>query len=162
MDELGGGCSEVRGLEVLVVLHDGHPVGHGGVVGGRRGLTVTEAVDGAGRGHDDAETWRAADGLLAGGQHNVDVPGIECNLLAADGADTVDNNEGVGADAADELSDALDVAEDTSGGVNVGDGEELVGLLLEGLLDLLERGAVSDGSLKLGGVGAIGFQASSE
>lgn len=162
MDELGGGGSEVRGLEVLVVLHDGHPVGHGGVVGSRRGLAVAEAVDGAGRGHDDAETGRAANGLLAGGQDNVDVPGVEGNLLAADGADTVNDNEGVGANAADELGDTLDVAEDTGGGVNVGDGEELVGLLLEGLLDLLERGTVSDGSLELGGVGAVGFQASSE
>lgn len=162
VDELSGGGSEVRGLEVLVVLHDRQPVGHGGVVGGRRGLAVAEAVDGTGRGHDDAEAGRAADGLLAGGQDDVDVPGVEGDLFTADGADAVDDDEGVGADTADKLGDTLHVTEDTGGGVDVGDGEELVGLLLEGLLDLLERGAVSDGGLELGGVGAVGFQASSE
>lgn len=162
VNELGGGGGEVGGLEVLVVLHDGHPVGDGGVEGRGRGLAGVEAVDGTRGTHDNAESGRAADGLLAGGQDDVEIPLVEGDLLAAYAADAVDDDEGLGADAADELSHAFDVAEDTGGGVDVGDGEELVGLGLEGLLDLLEGGAVSDGGLELGGIGAVGLQASGE
>lgn len=162
MDELGGGRREVRGLEVLVVLHDGDPVGHGGVVGRRRGLAGLEAVYGARGGHDDAETRWAADGLLASGENDVNVPGVEGDLLRANAADTVHDDKGVGADTTDNLSHALDVAEDTGGSIDVGDCDDLVGLLLEGLLDLLKRRTVPDGSLELGGLGAVGLEAGSK
>ena len=162
VDELGGRGGEVGGLEALVVLHDGQPVGEGGVVGGGRGLAVLEDVDGAAGEHEDAEAGGAADGLLAGGQDDVDVPGVEGDLLTADAADAVDDDEGLGADAADDLGDALDVGEHAGGGVDVGDGDDLVGLLLQGLLDLLKRGALADGGLDLRGVGAVGFQARGE
>ena len=162
VDELGRRGGEVRGLEVLVVLHDGDPVGHGGVVGSRRGGAGAETVNGARGAHDDAETGWAADGLLAGSHNDIEVPLVESDLFATDTADTVHDDEGLGAHAAHELRDTLDVAEDTSGGVDVGDGQELVGLLLESLFDLLERGTVPDRCLELGGVGAVGLQASSE
>lgn len=162
MDELGGRGGEVRGLEVLVVLHDREPVGDGGVVGGRGGLAGLEGVDGAAGQHQDAEAGRAADGLLAGREDDINVPFVEGNLFTADTADTVDDDQGLGADATDDLGHALDVAEDTGRGVDVGDGNDLVGLLLEGLLDFLERGAFTDGGLELGGIGAVGFQAGSE
>ena len=106
-----------------------------------------------------AETRRAANGLLAGSEDDIDVPGVESNLLRTDTADTVHNDEGVGTDATDYFGHALDITENTRGGVDVGDGNELVGLLLEGLLDLLERGAVPDGGLDLGGIGAVGLKA---
>lgn len=162
VDELGSGRRKVRGLEVLVVLHDGDPVGHGGVVGRGRGLAGLEAANGTGGGHDDAETRWAADGLLTGSENDVNVPGVKGNLLRANTADTVHNDQGVGADTTDNLGHALDVAEDTGGGVDVGDGDDLVGLLLQGLLDLLKRRTVTDGSLELGGLGAIGLQTRSK
>lgn len=114
VDELGGRGSEVRGLEALVVLHDGDPVGHGGVVGSRRGGTGAETVDGARGAHDDAETGRAADGLLAGSHDDIKVPLVKSNLLATDTAHTVHDDESLGAHAAHELRHTLDVAEDTS------------------------------------------------
>ena len=162
VDELGGGRRKVRGLEVLVVLHDGDPVGHGGVVGRRRGLAGLEAVDGARGGHDDAETRWAADGLLAGRENNINVPGVKGDLLGANTADTVHDDKGVGADTTDNLRHALDVAEDTGGGVDVSDGDKLVGLLLQGLLDLLKRRTVPDGSLDLGGLRTVGLNAGSK
>ena len=41
----------------------------------------------------------------------------------------------------------------------MGHRNELVGLLLEGFLNLGKRGAVSDGGLDLGNIGAVGLQA---
>lgn len=162
VDELGGRGGEVGGLEVLIVLHDGEPVGDGGVVGGRGRLAGLEGVDGTAGQHQDAEAGRAANGLLTGRKDDVNVPFVKSDLFAADTADTVDDDQGLGADTADDLGHALDVAEDTSRGVDVGDGDDLVGLLLKGLLNLLERGAFADGGLELGGIGTIGFQAGSE
>lgn len=162
VDELGRRGSEVRGLEALVVLHDGDPVGHGGVVGSRGGGARAETVDGARGAHDDTETGWAADGLLAGSHNDIEVPLVKSDLFAADTAHTVHDDKSLWAHAAHELRHTLDVAEDTGRGVDVGEGEELVGLLLESLFDLLERGTVPDGCLDLGGVGAVGLQASSE
>lgn len=161
-DELGRGGREVRGLVGLVVLHDGQPVGQGCVVGSRRGLARLEAVDGALRHHQDAETGRAADGLLAGGQDDIQVPSVEGNLLGTDTAHAVDDDQRLGADTADELRNGLDVAQHTRRGVNVGDGDDLVLLLLEGLLDLRERGPLTDRGLELSGTHAIGLQAGGE
>lgn len=159
VDELGGRGGEVGGLEVLVVLHDGEPVEDGGVVRGGRGLAGLDTLDGPARPHQDAETRRAANGLLAAGQDNVDVPLVEADFLAADAAHAVHGDQGIGADAADELGDALDVVEDTGRGVSVGEGDQLVGLLLEGFLDLRVGGAITDGRLQLGDVCAVGLQA---
>lgn len=47
VDELGGRGSEVGGLVVLVVLHDGEPVGDGGVVSAGKGLARLGGLDGA-------------------------------------------------------------------------------------------------------------------
>lgn len=161
-DELGRRRREVRGLAGLVVLHDGQPVGHGGVVGQRRGLARLEAVDGALRHHQDAEARRAADGLLAGGQDDVQVPRVEGDLLAADAAHAVDDDQRLRADAAHELRDGLDVAQHARRGVDVRDGDDLVRLLLEGLLDLRERGPLTDRGLELRGAHAVRFQTGGE
>ena len=81
VDELGGRGGEVGGLVVLVVHHDGEPLGDGGVVGAGGGLAVLRDLDGAAGGHDDAETGRAADGLLGGGHDGIEVPLVEGDLL---------------------------------------------------------------------------------
>lgn len=109
VNELGGRGGEVGGLVVLVVHHDGEPLGDGGVVGAGGGLAVLGDLDGAAGGHDNAETGRAADGLLGSGHDGIEIPLVESDLLRADGADTVDDDESLGADAADQLGHALDV-----------------------------------------------------
>ena len=113
VNELGRRGSEVGGLVVLVVLHNGKPVGDRGVVRSGGSLAVLGGLDGAGGGHDDAETGRAADGLLGGCHDGIEVPLVEGNLLRTDGANSVDDHEGLGADAAHQLRYALDVGQDT-------------------------------------------------
>ena len=162
VNKLGGRSGEVGRLVVFVVHHDGQPVGDGGVVGAGWGLAGLGDLDGAAGGHDDAETGRAADGLLGGSDDGIEIPLVEGDLLRAHGADTINDHEGLGADAADQLGHTLDVGEDTSGGVDVGQCDELVGLLLQGLLDLLEGGTLADGGGEVGDVGAVGFEALAE
>jgi len=162
VDKLGGRGGEVRGLLVLVVLHDGEPVGNRSVVGGGRGLARSRGLDGTAGTHHDAQTGRAANGLLAGGNHSIQVPFVECDLLRADTAHTVDNDQSVRADTADDLGNSLDVIEDTGGGIDVSDSDDLVGLLLQGLLDLLEGGAVANRGTKVCNLGAVGLQAVAE
>ena len=96
VDELGRRGGEVRGLLGLVVLHDGQPVLPAAVVAGRRGLAGAEALDGALAGHQDAQAGGHADGFLRGRQHHVNLPVVEADVFAADGADAVDDDEGVG------------------------------------------------------------------
>lgn len=136
VDELRGRGGEVGGLEVLVVLHDRQPVPNGSIVRGRRGLARLDGLDSAGRPHQDTQTRWGTDGLLATGQDDVDIPRIEGDLLAPNAANTVDGDEGLRADTAHKLGYGLDVVEHTGRGISVGHGNELVGLLLEGFLNL--------------------------
>lgn len=96
VDELGRGCGEVGGLLGFVVLHDRQPVLPADVVASRGSAAGLEALDGALAGHEDAETGGHADGFLGGGQDDVDAPVVELDVLAADGADAVDDDKGVG------------------------------------------------------------------
>ena len=160
--ELGCGRGEVRGLAGLVVLHDGHPVGHRGVVAGRRGLAGAEAVHGTAGEHGDAEAGRAANGLLGGRHDSVNAPGVKGDLLAANGAHAVDDDEGVGADAADDFGHGLDVAEDTGRGVDMRDGDHLVVLFFQGLFDLCGRRPLANGRLELRGARAVGLETGRE
>lgn len=162
VNELGGRGGKVRRLASLVVLHDGEPVGDGGVVGGGRGLTGLGALDGATGTIDDAQTGRASDGLLRSANNHIEVPLVEGDLFGSHTADTVDNDEGVRADAADELGHALDVVQDTGGGVDVRNGQQFDGIVLEEGLDLVEGGALPERGGIFQHLGSIGGQALSE
>ena len=157
----GWGC-EVRGLARLVVLHDGDPVGHRGVVAGWRSLAGAETVHGTTGEHENAETGRAADGLLRGRQDDVNVPGVKRDFLATNGAHAVDDDEGVRADAADNFSHGLDVAENTGRRVDVCDSDDLVVLLLQSLLDVCGGRPLADGSLQLCGSHTVSLKAGGE
>ena len=159
VDELGGRGGEVRRFEVLVVLQSGNPVRHRGVVRRWRGLAGVDRVEGARGPHGDAQTRRAPDGFLGARQDDVQVHGVEGDILAGDAADAVDGDEGLRGDAADELGDGLGVVEHAGRGVGVGEGDELVGLRLEGLLNLGEGRRLADGDLDRGDIGAVGLQA---
>lgn len=162
VDELGGRGGKVRGLVVLVVLHDREPVGDGGVVSAGRGLARLGGLDGAAGCHDDAETGRAPDSLLRSCDDSIEVPLVEGDLLRAHAAHAVHDHEGVGANAAHQLGHALDVREHAGRCVDVCEGDELVRLLLQGLLHLLERGAIADGSLQVRHVGTVCLKALAE
>lgn len=161
-DELGRGGREIRRLLGLVVLHDGKPVLPRSEVGSGPCLAVLEGLDGTAGSHQDGQTGGATDTLLRGSEHNVKLPVVEPDLLAADTAHAVHDDEGLGADAVDELRERLDLAEHTGGGVHVGDGKDLVLLLLERGLDLVQLRAVADGRLQLCGLHAVGLQAVGE
>lgn len=55
----------------------------------------------------------------------------------------------------DKFADVLNLAENTSRGVDVGDGDGLVLLLLQCLLDLIELWAVANGGLELSGLDTV-------
>jgi len=114
-----------------------------------------ERLDGATGSHDNAQTSWASNGLLRGSNDTVDSPLVELDLLAANTADTIDNDQRFGADLVDKLAKSLDLTENTSRCVDVGDGQELVLLLLEGLLDLVQLRAVANGCLELSGLDTI-------
>lgn len=62
----------------------------------------------------------------------------------------------------DDLRVLLDGGEDTGGGVDLGDGDELVLLLLEGLLEVLGVDDAADLGLELVNVGAVSLEAVGE
>lgn len=161
-NELGRGSGEVGGLLGLVVLHDGKPVLHRSKVRGGGSLAALEGLDSAAAEHGDGETGRAANGLLRGSDNTVKLPGIKVDLLAGNGADTIDNDEGIGRDPVDELGKVLELAKNTGGGIDVGDGKELVLLLRKGLLDLGELRAAAGLGRDLGNVGAVDLEAVGE
>lgn len=109
VNELGRRGCEVGGLVVLVILHDGEPVGDGGVIRAGWSLAVLEGLDGTAGGHDDAQAWRATDGFLGGCDYGIKAPLVELDLLRADGADTINDHEGMGADLPHQLCYALDI-----------------------------------------------------
>ena len=140
----------------------GKPVLHRSKVRGRGSLAALEGLDGTTAEHGDGETSGAANGLLGGSDNTIELPGIKVDLLAGDGADTVNDDESLGGNPVDELGKVLELAEDTGGGINVGDGKELVLLLRKGLLDLGELRAATGLGRDLGDVGAVDLQAVGE
>lgn len=144
------------------MIRTGHPVLPRTEVRGWRNLAALERLDSTARSHNDAQTSWASNGLLRGGNDTINSPGIKLNLLTADTADTIDNDQRVGADLVDELAEGLNLTENTSRCVDVGDGDKLVFLLLQGLLDLVQLRSLSNGSLKLGSLDAVGLEAIGE
>ena len=135
------------------------PVLHGGKVrrGGR--LAVLDGLHGTAAEHGDGQAGGAANGLLAGSHDAVQAPGVKVNLLAGHAAHAVDDDEGVGRDLVDEGGQLLQLAEDAGGGVDVRNGDGLVPLLGQRLLDLGQLGLGADGRLELRHVGAVDAQA---
>ncbi|KAH0389061.1 PLP-dependent transferase, partial [Aureobasidium melanogenum] len=140
---------------LVLMIRTGHPVLPRAKVGGGRDLAALERLDGTARSHDDAQTSWASNGLLRGSNDTINSPVVKLNLLTADTADTIDNDHCVGADLVDELAEGLDLTENAGRGVDMGDGDELVFLLLQGLLDLVQLGSLSNGSLELGSLDAV-------
>lgn len=99
---------------------------------------------------------------MGGSDDGIEIPLVEVDFLGTDTADTIDNDESVGADATGDLGNTLDIVQDTGGGIDVGDCDDLVGLGLEGLLDFIEGGAVADGGAEVVDVGAVGLQTGTE
>lgn len=149
---------EVRWFPGLVVLHNGKPVGHGSVVAARPSGAVLEAIHRAARAHHDTETGWAANGLLAGGEDDIQTPFVKGDFLASNTAHAVDDDEGVGAHTVNEFGHGLDVAENTGGGVNMCDGDDLVVCEFQSLLNVLERRALANWSLQLCSFSTVGFK----
>ena len=141
----------------------GKPVLNGGKVGRGRGLPRLEGVEGPPAVYGDRQAGGAADSLLTGGHHSVDIPGIKLDLLAGHTAHAVDDDEGLRGDFPDQLSQTRELAQDAGGGVDVGDGDDLVLLALQGGLDIGQlRTATDGGGLKHVDVRAVGPQAVGE
>ena len=163
VDKLGRGRGEVGGLLGLVVLHDGHPVLEGGEVGGGRRLASLVGLDGLAAEHGDGQAGRAADGLLARRHDTVQLPGVELDLLAGNAAHAVDDEQRLGRHALHQLGEVLELAQHARRGVDVGHGDHLVLLGLEGLLDLGQlRPATHGVGGQLGHFGAVCLEAVGE
>lgn len=116
------------------------------------------SLHGAAGKHEDAQAWRAADCLLACGEDDVDIPAVEGDLFTTHAADAVDDDEGFGADFSDDFGDGFDITQHTGGCIDVGDGQDLVFVLCEGVLDLVKRGSIANGGLELRSIDAVGLQ----
>lgn len=99
---------------------------------------------------------------MCSSEYNVELPLVKLDLLATDTAHAVDHDQSVRADPVDKLAEGLDLAEHTGARVNVGDGQDLVLLLLQCFLDLVELRAFANGRLQLCRLGAICFEAVGE
>lgn len=160
VDVLDSGGGKVRGLAGLVGVHDGQPAVPVGVVVGDGGLAGLEDLNGTGRDTHDAETGRGAESLLGSGNNDINAPGIHADLLRADGANTIDNDQGLGGLLADNSGNALDVRENTGGGIDVGDGDGLELLALQGSGNGSQLRGLADGDAEVGNLGTVGLQAS--
>lgn len=96
---------------------------------------------------------------MRSGEHNVELPLVELDLLATDTAHTVHDDQSIRADPVHKFAKRLDLAEHAGARVNVGDGQDLVLLLLQCLLDLVQLWAVADGRLQLCRLCAICLEA---
>lgn len=153
--------SEVHRAALLVSLHDGEPalpreVVRGDVVASLHGLDSTL------REHADGQTRGNTESLLGGRDDDIKAPVVEADLLRSDSADGVDGNERVGRGLVDDLGVLLDGGENTGRGVDLGDGNKLVLLLLKGLLKVLGVNDAADLGLDLVDVGAVSPQAVGE
>lgn len=109
VNELSGWCSEVARLVVLIVLHNRQPLLDRSVISSSGGLPRLSNLDSATGDHNDAQTGWASNSLLRSSNNGIEIPLVESNFFRTDGADAVDDDEGVGADAAGYFGDALDV-----------------------------------------------------
>lgn len=139
-------------------MHTGRPVLHRGKVRGRRGLPVLEPLHGPLAEHGDGQAGGAPDGLLAGRDHAIEVPLVKGELLAANTAHTIDDDERLRRHPADQRHKVLQLAQHAGRGVDVRDGQQLVLLLAQRLFDLGQLWARADGGLELRDLGTVGRQ----
>lgn len=78
-------------------------------VGSDGGLAVVEDSEGLLRNRSDGKTRRGRETLLRSADNDINVPVILSNLLRGDRADSIENNQSLGADTLDELADGLGV-----------------------------------------------------
>ena len=93
------------------------------------------------------------------GDDAVDVPVVEPDLLAADAAYPVDDDESVWTDAAHELAQCRNLRQHAGRSVGVGDCDELVLLLLQGFLDFVELWPIAYRCFELRGLDTVCFEA---
>lgn len=122
-------------------------------------LAGLEGIDGAAREHRDGKPGWTADALLGRGDDGVDFPVVEEDLLGTDTANAIHDKEGLWRNSLDQLRQRLQLAENTGGGIDVGDSQQLVLLLLQCFLDLWELWTVSNGGLELSHIRAVDAEA---
>ena len=96
------------------------------------------------------------------GEDDVETPVVEADIFGADGTDAVYDDESGGRYAVDEFGEGFDFAEDAGGGVDVGHGEDFVGLFLERGFHGIELWAVADRGFQLRRVDAVSLKAVGE
>jgi hypothetical protein len=84
------------------------------VVGSNRGLASLKDLQSMLADNNDAKTRGDTQSLLGGGNNDIDVPLIESDLFRTNGANTINNNESLWRKGLDDLSNTLDVRQDTS------------------------------------------------
>jgi hypothetical protein len=101
---------------LFVVLFDltRKPLVPVGIVRGNRCLSIFNNLESLLTGYDNRKTGRNTKALLRTSDNDIQVPGIETNLLRTDRADTIDNDQGIGRDRLDSFSNSLDIRENTS------------------------------------------------
>jgi hypothetical protein len=99
---------------------------------------------------------------LRGCKDRVELPVVKADLLGANTADTVHNEQSVRADAVHEIAQCLELAEYAGRGIHVCDGNHLVLLVLERLLDLVELRPVTNWRLELCHLDAVRLEAVGE
>lgn len=85
-----------------------------GVVGRNGGLAALEDFNSVGAGNDNRQTRGNTKTLLGTSDNNIQVPFIETDLLRANRANTINNNQSLRGVGLDDLSYALDIGKDTS------------------------------------------------
>lgn len=140
------------------------PVGEGSKVGAWGNLSLLKGSDSSSRQVNDAETSWNTNCLLGSSQDTVKTPLIESNLLTSNRANAIDNDQSLWRNLTHNLRDGLNVVEDASAGIGVGNGDGLVFLLLQCLFDLLVGWAGSDtgGVLELSWDSSVGSNARCE
>jgi hypothetical protein len=99
---------------------------------------------------------------LRSGEDDIELPVVEANLLTADTAHAVDDEECVGAHLLHKLAQCFELTEHAGRGIDVCNRDDLVALLLQRLLNLVELRSVADGSLELSDLGAVCLKAVGE
>lgn len=159
VDEVRRGRRKVSGRAAFVRLHDGDPASPRCEEGRRRRLAGLARLHSARAKGDKRQTRRAAEAFLRRSEHHVDAPLLHLQLFARDTAHGVDDNERVGAHLLYSLRDGLDVVQHSRAGVDMRDGDRLVLLLLQDLLDLVDGRARANAAAQLRHLGGVHSEA---
>lgn len=141
-------------------------------------LAVLEHFNSMWTRHDDGQAWWDAQTLLWSRNNNIQVPLVKANLFWSNRAHAIHNHQRLGRSGLYDLSNTLDVWQDTRPiqkswgpmvisrqllsnvrGVDMGHSDHLVLLLRNSLLDFFIWRTVAERSAQVGDLGAICFQA---